>query len=404
MQHLQISLFAMMLAAAGLPLYIHLPRYATAELGLNLSAIGGVLIGLRVLDFVQDPLLGRMVDRWNGARGVFAAVAGFGMALGFLMLFTFEPMTNPIVWLALSLIVVFTSFSLGSVLFYGQSMALAGSREALIRMSAFREAGSLFGVIVAALAPTLIALMGGNTYAVFGAVLSVMAICVWASTRGLWRLSAPSGSALSLTALKTSGGLRLLILSLVNSLPVAMTSTLFLFFVEDKLQLTGLSGLFLILFFLSAGLSVPLWTRLSARIGTRKVLLIGMTLAIVSFIGAAALPPGAAILFAAICIGSGASLGADLVILPALFAATLSRARVQAAEAFGFWSMSAKFALALAAGLMLPLLDLTGFVAGGENSARALTTLTLAYAVVPCILKIGAVWMVARLSHEVDLR
>lgn len=81
-RNLQISLFAAMLAAAGLPLYIHLPRYAAAELGLSLQAAGALLIAVRVLDFAQDPLLGRMIDRFPAARGGFATAAALGMGRG----------------------------------------------------------------------------------------------------------------------------------------------------------------------------------------------------------------------------------------------------------------------------------------------------------------------------------
>lgn len=40
MQRAQVSLFSMALAAARLPLYIHLPRFASSELGFRLATIG----------------------------------------------------------------------------------------------------------------------------------------------------------------------------------------------------------------------------------------------------------------------------------------------------------------------------------------------------------------------------
>ncbi|WP_137700048.1 MFS transporter [Marimonas lutisalis] len=405
MAYWQVSLFAMLLAAAGLPLYIHLPRYATAQMGLDMSTVGGLLIALRAVDFVQDPFLGRLIDRFPGARAVFAAVAAFGMAVGFLMLFTLPAPVDQEARLVLSLVLVFTAYSLGSILFYGQSMAFAGSRAGLMRLAGWREAGSLAGIILAAIAPMAFVLLGAGSggYPAFGLALACAAILVWLLTRSLWRVTGGEGAALSLAVLRQSGGLRLLVLALVNSLPVAMTSTLFLFFVEDRLKLPGLAGPYLILFFLAAGLSVPVWARLTRAIGARRVLLWAMSLAILSFGGAALLPEGAALAFGVICLASGAALGADMVILPALFAASLGRAGIQAGQAFGFWSFVGKLALAIAAALLLPVLDLAGFRAGGENSATALTTLTLSYAVLPCLLKLVAIWMVARLSREVDL-
>ncbi|AUQ63586.1 MFS transporter [Phaeobacter inhibens] len=404
MQATRISLFAMMLAAAGLPLYIHLPRFATAELGVSLATLAAVLAGIRVLDFVQDPLLGWITDRWPQERATFAALAAFGMAMGFLLLYTYRPAAGGVLpWLVIALVLLFTAYSLGTVLFYGQSTALAGSPEALIRLAGFREGGTLAGIILAALAPSLLGALGASQagYPAFGGLLAGLCITVWWLTRGLWTATPRPEQPLSITALREAGGFRLLALALVNSLPVAMTSTLFLFFVEDKLALADMAGPFLVLFFLAAGLSVPLWTRVADRFGARNVLFPAMILAILSFVSAAFLPAGAAFGFAMICVGSGAALGADMVILPVLFSRMLARAGLQAGQAFGLWSFAAKLALAAAAVLLLPMLQLSGFTPGGQNSIAALQTLTWAYAIIPCCIKLIAIAMVLRLPRKV---
>ena len=400
----QVSLFALMLAAAGLPLYIHLPAYASGELGMSLGALGGLLIGLRVLDFVQAPLLGRMVDSFPNARALFAALALLGLGLGFALVFTFLPAAGQLFWLILGLALLFTAHSLGSILFYSQSTALAGGEAELVKLAAYREAGSLVGVLLAALAPTLFAAAGagGGGYPAFGLGLAAMAGAVWLLTRRLWHITAPATSPMQLSALKSVGGVQLLWIALINSLPVALTSTLFLFFVQDKLGLDALAGPLLMLFFLAAALSVPLWSALVRRHGARRILPLAMTLAIVSFMGAALLPEGAALAFALICLASGAALGADMVILPVLFSTALARAGLSAGAAFGLWSFAGKLSLALAAALALPALQLAGYTPNAVNTPQALTTLTLAYAVIPCIIKIAAIILVARLPQEVN--
>ncbi|WP_298679633.1 MFS transporter [uncultured Lentibacter sp.] len=402
--HVQVSLFALMLAAAGLPLYIHLPAYASGELGMSLGALGGLLIGLRVLDFVQDPLLGRMVDRFPNARALFAALALAGLALGFALVFTLLPEAGQLYWLIAGLALLFTAHSLGSILFYGQSTAIAGGAAGLVKLAAFREGGSLLGVLLAALAPTLFvaAGAGGGGYPAFGLGLVALAGAVWLLTRPLWRIAGPATAPMQFAALKSAGGVQLLWIALINSLPVALTSTLFLFFVQDKLGLESLAGPLLMLFFLAAALSVPLWSWLVRRHGARRILPLAMALAIVSFIGAALLPAGAGLGFGLICLASGAALGADMVILPVLFSTALARAGLSAGAAFGLWSFAGKLALALAAALALPALQLAGYTPNATNTAQALTILTLAYAVVPCIIKIIAIVLVTRLPQEVN--
>jgi len=57
-------------------------------------------------------------------------------------------------------------------------------------------------------------------------------------------------------------------------------------------------------------------------------------LAIAGFVGVAAPPQGAALGFCVICVVSDFALGADMVILSALFASSLARAGLQASQAF----------------------------------------------------------------------
>lgn len=52
------AVFAAMLGAAGLPIYIHAPKVYVDEYGVSLAALGAVLFALRLIDVVQDPLLG----------------------------------------------------------------------------------------------------------------------------------------------------------------------------------------------------------------------------------------------------------------------------------------------------------------------------------------------------------
>ena len=66
------STFAGVLAAAGLPLYMHAPKFYVDQYDLSLTMIAAALLGLRMLDFVQDPVLGWVVDH-----------LGLGRLLGF---------------------------------------------------------------------------------------------------------------------------------------------------------------------------------------------------------------------------------------------------------------------------------------------------------------------------------
>lgn len=401
----RVSLYALMLAAAGIPLYIHLPRFAAVQLGIGLSAIGTVLILIRLADLVQDPLIGWAIDRWPNWQSGFAVLAAFGLMLGFPLLFSLPENTKISVLISI-LILLFSAYSLGTILLYGRSATLARKAEPkeLMTLAAYREGGQLAGVIVAAAAPALFAAMGAKAqgYPAFGIFLGVLAAVTLVLTRPIWRRTPITGQGLTFAGLGKSGGIHLLALALVNSLPAAITATLFLFFVEDRLNLPGKAGPLLLLFFLSAALSVPIWTRLSNRIGPKRTLTIAMPLSIAAFSGAAFLSEGNFTGFALICLASGAAMGADVVIIPALFSVALTRAGLNASAAFGIWSFAGKLGLALAAFLTLPLLERNGFSPGQANPKDALETLNFAYAILPCILKLGAFALVLTLPTKVS--
>jgi len=403
--YIRVSLFAAMLASAGIPLYILLPQFGTLGLGLSLSTLGLVLLALRVIDFAQDPMLGRMVDRFPALRRRFVALAVVGLAGGFAVLFRLEPSALAPLWFFVALAVIFTAYSLATILFYRQGLVIAGQDPVggHFRLAGYRETGALLGLVLIVILPELLRLWqrDATLYPDFGLVLAGFVLMAAALTRPLWRLEAgqaPRGLPLKDMLAGRAGWL--LALALVNALPVAITSVLFLFFVDQRLGLAPWAGAFLVLFFLSAGLCAPLWARLVQRFGARAILPLAMVLAIAGFGGAAVLQSGAAVGFALVCIASGAALGADMVILPALFARALAQQGLPAGLGFGLWSFAAKLALAVAAATVLPALGAFGFDPAGGNSAIALAALAGFYAILPCALKILAIAMVLRLPAE----
>ena len=64
--------------------------------------------------------------------------------------------------------------------------------------------------------------------------------------------------------------------------------------------------------------------------------------------------------------------------------------RGNAGQAFGLWNFVSKLTLAIAAAVVLPLLDTVGLSAESAPGPAALTMLTLLYAVVPGALKLVA--------------
>jgi GPH family glycoside/pentoside/hexuronide:cation symporter len=388
------GLFAGLLAAAGLPLYIHAPKFYVDQYGVSLAALGSVLFGLRLLDVVQDPLLGRLAGRLRQWRGMAVTGAVALMAAALLGLFAVTPPIAPLIWFALMLTGVFSAFSFLTICFYAQGVDRAGRMGAggHLRLARWRETGALLGVCAAAVAP---AALGGFT--MFALAFAVLAVLAALAMQREWRAISPPDSGFG-PVLRDAQARKLLLAALVNAAPVAVSSTLFLFFVESRLQAPGAEGPLLLLFFLSAALAAPAWSRAAERLGAKPVLIAGMVLSIVSFGFAITLGAGDVWAFGVICVASGAALGADMTLLPALFAARMERIAPGATGAFGLWSFVSKFTLAFAAVTLLPALQAAGFSPGAQNDAAALTALSLAYGAVPCVLKVMAIALIANVD------
>lgn len=401
--------FAALLAMAGLPIYIHAPKYYVDQFGVGLGALGAVLFALRLVDFVQDPALGWLAAATARWRAASVAAGTAVLALSMLGLFAVTPPIAPLWWFALMLTGLFSAFSFLTIVFYAQGVARAGALGASghVRLAAWRETGALLGVCAAAVAPTLLAMGPNPPFESFAILFAAFALGVAWVMRGVW-----SAAALHPTGANAAGAgfravladplaRRLLAVALLNAAPVAVSSTLFLFYVESRLAAPGWEGPLLVLFFLSAAAAAPVWARVAARRGEKPALIAGMSLSILAFGFAALLGPGDAPLFAVVCLASGAALGADLTLLSALFARRMAQVLPQATEGFALWSFATKAALALVALVVLPFLESQGF-SGPDSPPQALAALGLTYALVPCALKLGALALLAATDMKGD--
>lgn len=383
--------FAGVLAAAGLPLYIHAPKFYVDRYDLSLSAIGVALLGLRVLDFAQDPVLGWVVDHLGAWRGVFAGAMTAVLALAMVGLFAVSAPINPLVWFTLCLAVLFTAFSALSILFYARGITKGNALgpEGHLRLAGWRESGSLAGICLAAILPTVFLYAGFSApLALFALMFSFAAAAGAALMRKEWQAKAELPEHSSIAELLADPILRrLLLVGLLNAAPAAVSASLFLFFVEYRLGHETAAGPLLLVFFAAAAVSVPFWARIAALRGVRWTLLAGMGLSIVAFSFAITLGQGDVWPFALVCLASGAALGADMTLLPALFSARVERVHGAGGQAFGLWNFCAKLTLAIAAATVLPLLDHSGFSTVQPNPPQVLWMLTLTYAVVPSVLK-----------------
>ena len=408
---LSYGLLGLPLAFVALPLYVVLPNHYAREFGAPLAALGAVLLAARLVDAVLDPIIGRWCDRLAArSPGAVLGVSGFAavlLALGLWALF-FPPAavrdggTLLLGWAGLVMALSYTVFSVMSVAHQAWGARLGGNEAQRSRVVAWREALGLCGVLTAAVLPGTLGLG-----AMVGSFALLLALGWWAWTRSLRPAAsidlahdtAPQGP----SPLRQPAFVRLLAVFIINGTASAVPATLVLFFVQDRLQApTSIEPAFLGTYFLCAALSMPLWVRAVARFGLARSWLLGMGLSVAVFVWAATLGTGDIWPFIVVCALSGMALGADLTVPGALLAGLIGdlgeRGRREGAY-FGWWNFATKLNLALAAGLALPVLAWLGYEPGSRDP-QALMTLTAAYCLLPCVLKLiagGALhWLVIR--------
>lgn len=376
------------LAFAALPLYVHLaPFYAST---IPLALLGAILLALRLLDAVVDPLIGGLLDRFPHPRTLVALSLPL-VGAGWVGLFTPQTAWPAAVWLTVMLALTTLGYSLATVVHTAWGARLTDDSHIRTRLFAAREGFGLVGVVLAAALPAMLAATLVEGLARLGVIFIVLLLTM--GTLTLFATPAmPAGTRAPrlrqfLQPFANPAFARFVPGYLLNAVASALPATLVIFFIDDVLRLPDYNGLFLVLYFFAGAAGLPLWVALSRRIGPLDAWMLSMALAIATFAGAFWLGAGDLTAYALVCLASGLALGADLALPSVLVARMVDADAVpQPGAYYGLMSFFAKLALALAAGLALPLLDLAGYEPGNGH----ILPLAVSYALLPCVLKLGA--------------
>lgn len=409
---------ALPLAFAGLPVYLHAPDFYAISYGVSLASLGAVLLGLRIVDAVQDPLIGAFSDAFAARRKMILLAGAFMLLAGFAGLFNPPalPVGGHLAWFAVSVFICTTGFSILSINYQALGGIWPASSSDRTRITGTREALGLVGILMASVLPSVLR----NTYdaaAAFQVVTLALAVLLigggWLFLRWFAKghlACAPSSTDKPQTG-PASGGFSSLLrggwarrfygIYFISNFASAIPAVLVLFYIRDRLAAESWTGLFLLVYFLSGAASMPVWQMVGRRVGTARAWGISMIVAVITFVWAFTLGAGDIVPFVIVCVLSGSALGADLALPPALLADRIERAGDQAIASryFAGATFFAKASFALATGLSLPMLDALGYVPGQPAVAEVGLYLSGVYALAPCAIKIvAAVWLLNSLN------
>ncbi len=393
------------LAALLLPLYVTLPAFYADDMGLGFAVVGGVFLAARLWDVVTDPLIGVLSDRSSGRFGrrrPWIAAGAPILLVSATAVFMPAPGTG---WL--SLLVWTVGLYLGGTMvllpYSAWGAELSPDYHQRSRITAWREGLVVVGTLLAASLPAIVGADRGRSLEVIAWALwivlpiSLVILLRFVPEPRLAERRAPDWRH-GLKALRGNKPfVRLIVAYFLNGIANGLPATLFLLFVQHVLEKPEWSGILLFVYFLCGVGAVPLWLRLSARFGKHRTWIGAMLWAAVIFAFVPLLGPGDHLWFLLVCVLTGVSLGADLVLPPSMQADvidldTLKSGRRRAGVYFAAWGVATKLALALAVGIAFPLLELAGFQTGGQgNEPLALFSLAALYSLLPAVFKLGAI-------------
>ena len=405
---MRYGLLALPLAFVALPMYVNLPHFYATQFAVPLASLGAVLLLSRLVDALIDPFLGRFSDALYARSTAQVVGVAFAYAVGLLLSFvalffppSFSNAFSYVMWVAVCVTFCHLTFSGLSILHQAWASRLGGGASQQSRVLAWREGAGLVGVVTASALPVM---AGWTSTSIFLGVMLFLGLCLWSLVLDRARIVSDKdsiGKNISTTVVDNYLPLRqisfrkLLAVFLLNGIASAVPAGLVMFFVEDQIQASAsMSPWFLGSYFLAGTLSLPLWLKLVRVHGLPKTWFLGMALAILSFGFVVFLGPGDEMAFLTVCIVSGIALGADLVVPSALLNRVIDtlghRGRAEGLY-LGWWNLASKLNLALAAGLCLPLLSYWGYTPGTQTT-EGLRALSLAYGVLPCVLKLMALF------------
>jgi len=406
---------ALPLAFAGLPLYINAPDFYTREIGVSIGVIGMVLLFVRLFDAIQDPLIGYFSDKYADKRYSIMLFGSLLLLVGMAALFIGPSSTDFVVaWFAFSMLLATSGFSIVSINLNMMGGFWFNSHQLRTTVSAWRESLGLVGLLLAAILPTLLTgffdVSTAYQWLVF--IFSILLVVAISFFRFFVTSLSKQHAVFSIKTVKSFSFLPLLLgeqkrffaISFLSHLAASLPAVMVLFFIKDYLQAEHLIGLFLVVYFISGAIFMPLWVKLASRIGKEKTWLVAMVLAIITFMGATTLSQDAFISYGIICLLSGIALGADLALPASILADRIndSNSETEATQIYGVLAFLPKLAVAVCSGLAFITLDIIGFKAGAENSQSVLNGIVLLYAFVPCVIKLIAAFYLWSLIGDDD--
>lgn len=399
----------------GLPIAIYLAPLYAGQLSLSLQMIGAAFLIARLLDFITDPVIGILSDRWRpaiGRRRIWLLLGTLVMMSGVYLLFRpGEGVT--IIYFLLAVSLVYFGYTLIGIPYAAWGAELSTSYHTRTRITSSARFFDIAGLIISTLIPAAVLSREGATSADVMKELSTFILVALPIAATLVFFTVPEPDTPKVTtpfSLRKSAGLlanngpfaRIVIVLLVGTIGEVFRQTITLFFARDVVGVSNIGAVYFY-YFVAALVMVPFWLWLAQRIEKHRALTLAFIVIAVTNGSMFFLGEGDEIAFIALFVIKGACYGPVLMLPPAMIAdaVDIDTARTKDRQQGLFYALSAmiqKIGYALGASLPLIILGAAGYDSSGETGGAALQVLTLCYSIVPGVLVLLAAWLTVNYS------
>jgi GPH family glycoside/pentoside/hexuronide:cation symporter len=405
-QILGYSLPALVTAMILVSVAIYLPNFYTDELGVSAGMLSWVFLIGRIWDAITDPVMGHVSDRTRtrwGRRRPYFLVAAFPLWLVFYLIWSPSPVLGrggTYLHLMVCYLVLYTFWTVFSIPYLSLGMELTPVYHERTRLFAGRQGFYLAGTAIGMLAPPIFAGMLGDKYsgyslmaAVFGGLGVVLILIAFAQVRERPQLSAhatfPFFRGLRVT-LRNRAFVVLLTVYLFSLVGGSFIAPLSLYIAKYVIKAEWAMQWVMLAYLAGSLLSIPVWLRLSARIGKKKTWSAALALATVSYAITYTYHEGTWIRWIVLAVVVGAAAGCTLTLGPAIQADVIDSDELETGRrregAFvGIWSFSDKAAVGLAVFVGLQGLEAIGYRPNVDQTPAVVGGMKFLYCLLPAV-------------------
>jgi len=397
-----------------LPLTVLLMFFYTDVVKLSTTLVGrGLLIG-NIWDAVTDPTMGHISDRTRtamGRRRPYLLAVAVPLGLAFFMMWTPVAPNHLFANFVIAHMAVFTMLTVFLVPYNSLAAELSPDYDERTRIQGYRESAHIIGLLVGGLFPLLVAgfisVRTGYSAvgAVFGAVMTAGVLITFFGVRenpsfqrrpqvGGWegiRLVVSNKFFLWLLA-------TFVFANIGNLIPSVMVSYALKYWLkagEEKFSFV------LITYLAVAVCAVPLWVKLSARIGKKWTYFVALIWSTLSLTVVFFLRAGSFIPLAIVFGVAGAAYGALWILSYSILADIVDYDELQSGERregiyFGAWTFLQKVTVAGAYSIVGEVLKWIGYVPDKEQAVHTILGIRVLIAWVPAAMYLIAALILLR--------